>query len=463
MDVPDPYDYLDAAVENRQPFEQVVSYITEHSTNNENLGNTLLSYYMDKMASMYFKAADDVYEPDVGARVLIRDIIIPSMKTDFALDDDATLIVLVNLAQHERKYAEEHHIDRNTSKYKKIYSVIYDELIKRIISELGSYDDVYDMRKHFINDLNMRPTYFDKFLNKCFRYLYDKSAPTAEEQVAFDKMLLHYGEKVINGIKVRRHPSDVLDFTEPEHINFIVSSAFRTLGQRLLETFEEVRATEGTSNFPATVAQFQTTYGPFTKGQLRAIMLAVSPIYAHYITGERIEAGKTLVTPNGNINITDFPRDKPDSAFAAHALRAMLPNYGVKQRQSQIYAPVSAQFMASDDFIATNNEVSAHVVDRIKSLSDPSYRSHPSYVHAEGYEPPENIGNYARTEGPARKPAIRSKPANKSRKLRFNNAATQEKTIERYKGGSLRPSTRAHFLSLRSRNNRRPTRRNRHQ
>lgn len=462
MEVMDPYEYLDTAVQNRQLFEQVISYITEHSVNDENLGNTLMSYYMDKMASMYYKVADEIYESEVGAKVLIHDIILPSMITDFSLDKDAILIVLINLTQNERKYAEEHHVDRATSKYNKIYAVIYDELIKRIIAELDSYINIYDLREHFIDILSMRATYFDKFLNKCFLYLYDKPDKSAEDLSAFEKMLQYYEEKVVNAIKVRRHATEVLDFTEPKHINFIVSSAFRTLGRRLLEVFEDVYASnDSASALVAAIAQFQISYGPFTKGQLRIIMQAASPIYSHYISGARIEAGKTLITPNGNINISNLPRNRPDSVFAAYALREMLPNYNARQRQSQIYGPVSAQLIAANamnalpegiDYRTLVNNEAITAANRIQSISSPYYESHPSYTHKTGYEIPENIGNYVRSESIPNKSAIKSKPANKSRKLRFNNAEPKFIIVERYQGGNYRRLKH---------NNRRPTRRNR--
>ncbi len=470
----DPYEYLNAAAKNSsKKFNSVVSYIEEHSANNENLGNTLMVYYMDKLANLFFKLADDVFDPDYGPKVLISSVLIPWLKDDYGLDDNSVTIILINLIQNKTVYSQEHHVDTSSEKFKQIYSVIEQVLIEHLIKDAAEYEDISALKKHYTEIYNMAPSNFYSFLYKIFRYLRSPNQDSPYSEIVFPKVREFYQEKVIDALKSRRHPIEFLKWpaSDVEDINYIVDSTFKFLSQKLLEIFNIKRAETGEGDFPASLDEFQTTYGPFNKKIIRAVLIGASPIYASYISGERLAAGKTLITPGGNINISNFPRNRPNSAFAAHALRAFLPDYGARQHQGRVYSNIAARIRQNEAHnvlpedvnyreLAANN-LSYQAANRMMQIAEA--KSDPEFAHSAGYEPPINIGNYAQVATVARKPALKSKPANKSRKLRFNNAATQVKMIERYEGGALRQKTSkiAHFLPLRSHNNRRPTRRNR--
>lgn len=456
MEVPDPYEYLNAAAKNSsKKFNSIVSYISEHSANNENLGNTLMSYYMDKLANLFFKMTDDVFDPDYGPLVLINSVLIPWLKDDYGLDDNSVTIILINLLQNQRNYAQEHHVDISSDKFKGIFSVIEQTLIEHFIKDAAEYEDVSALKKHYTEIYNMSPNIFDKFLYKTFRYL---RGPNHYNDNIFSKIRDFYQLKVINALKRQLRPADILGFSDIEDINYIVISTFEFLSQKLLDIFNTKRAETGEGDFPAALEEFQTTYGPFNRKIIRAILIGASPIYASYLSGKRIAAGKTLITPGGNINVSDFPRNQPDSAFAAHALRAFLPNYAERQARGRVYSNIAARIRRNEAInhlpedinyreLAGNN-LSYQATNRMMQIA--AAKSDPDFAHSAGYEPPENIGEYALAATVPRKPALKSKSANKSRKIRFNNAATQVKMIERYEGGQRSGK----------RNNRRPTRRN---
>jgi hypothetical protein len=189
---------------------------------------------------------------------------------------------------------------------------------------------------------------------------------------------------------------DLLDLP-PLLFGPLLLKAFNTTNSQKIGTFyaQQLRILfnqEG--DFPTAVGLFQNLFGPFTTAQIRDFVRLESPTFAHYSTGQRIAAGKTLYTSAGKLSLANFPKSSPNALYGLSALKHFyLPR--ISKAAANAKAHISAELFHRENDAVINMYANM-----------PSKRE---FAHSEGYEIPENIKNtYVRPLPPAPKREART-------------------------------------------------------
>ena len=468
-------EFLNDAILHEKTYEEVTQWLLQQAVPR----TEDYDYYIHALAKRVIKSIVQDYEAPTAPVDYIKLLIEVLSEEGFKLPIATVHTLLILILQNWSTYGLS---NSENATFIMLRPAIRDQILNLLIEFLASPETVAEVRSIMKITYYMDDSLFENLTKAIFRILIKKPELSPRRRIVVEKLLPPYEARVIDALRAGIAVNVGLDEEATEKL---LGRVYAKLGQSLFAIFQQIREEEGINDFQAALAYFQKTVGPFKKSTITHIIHAASPLYHTYMSGARIAAGKTLVNPNGNINISNFPRNRPNSAFALHAMRHFLPRYGARQAAARLSAQAGALIAEMDPNVATKellardparqaeminflyshapNNSNSLAASAVTALRQPALKpateryylqtattahSLANFAHASGYEPPENLGSYERTEGPARKPALGRKPA-AGRTVRFNNAAKTVKNVEKYKGGRRQKMSLARFLTQR--------------